>query len=77
MVFFEPPPFKCARLHLHIDAPVRKHHAEKEAENVHDRDALFFPCIAFEEQFSKVEPFHKFCGKIRNTVSIICFLWYT
>ncbi len=70
-------PFKCAGLHLHIDAPVGKHHAEKIPEDIYDRDAFFFPGITFEKKAADVESFHKFCGKIRNVVSVICNLWYT
>ena len=69
--------FKGVCLHLHIDAPVREHHAKKVMKNVHDRNAFIFPGIAFEKQSAKVESLYKFCGKIRNTVFIIGCLWYT
>ena len=68
---------KCACLHLHIEAPVGEHHTEQETEDIHYRNPLFLSGITLKEQLPKVEPLHKFCGKIRNTVSIICFLWYT
>ncbi|MFQ6806652.1 MAG: hypothetical protein ACLRT5_18955 [Lachnospiraceae bacterium] len=70
-------PFKCAGLHLHVDTPVREHHTEEIAEDIHDRDPFFLSGITLEEKTPDVEPFHKFCGKIRNTVSILCGLWYT
>ncbi len=69
--------FKCAGLHLHVDTPVREHHTEEVAEDIHDRDPFFLSGITLEEKTPDVEPFHKFCGKIRNTVSILCGLWYT
>ena len=68
---------KCACFHLHIETPVGKHHTEQEAEDIHYRDPFLLSGITFKEQFSKVEPLHKFCGKIRNAVSIIGCLWYT
>ena len=39
---------------------------EQEAEDIHHRDPFFFSGITFKEQFSKVEPLHKLCGKIRK-----------
>ena len=49
----------------------------QKTEDIHYRDSFFFSGITFKEQLSKVEPLHKFCGKIRNAVSIIGCLWYT
>ena len=68
---------KCTCFHLHIETPAGKHHTEQESEDIHYRDTFFFSGITFKEQRSKVEPLHKFCGKIINAVSIIGCLWYT
>ena len=57
-------PSKCAGHHLHVDTPVREHHTEEAAEDIHDRDPLFLSNITLEEKTPDVEPFHKFCSKI-------------
>lgn len=46
-------------------------------ENIHDGDTFLFSCIAFEKQSANMEPFHKFCGKNWNIISILCCLFYT
>ena len=68
---------KCTCFHLHIKTPVGKHHTEQKAEDIHYRYTFFFSGITFKEQLSNVKPLHKFCGKIRNAVSIIGCVWYT
>ena len=66
---------KCTCFHLHIETPVGKHHTEQEAEDVHYRDTFFFSDITFKGQFSKVEPLHKFCGKIYR-LCVVYLTWH-
>ena len=63
--------------YLHIDASVGKHHTEEIQEDIHGRNTFLFPGITFEKQLADVKSLHKFCGRIGNIVSIICYLWYT
>ncbi|MDO4340943.1 MAG: hypothetical protein Q4C91_23150, partial [Eubacteriales bacterium] len=50
-------PFKCTSLHLHIDTPIRKHHAEEIPKDIHDRNAFFLSGITLEKQAANVESF--------------------
>ena len=68
---------KGIRFHLHIHAPVGKHQAKQIAEDIHNRNPLFFTRVAFEQQPADLEVLHKICNKTGNIIFIMSILWYT
>ena len=68
---------KYTCLSLHIHASVRENETKQVTEDVHHRDSFHFSGIALKKELSDLEFLQKFCGRIKNLISVFCFMWYT
>ena len=67
---------ECAKMQLHVHAPVRKHQGDQIPEYLHYRDSFFLTGTTSKQELPKLKIREETVDGIRNILLLISILWY-